>query len=61
MVSELVTNALLHGIGAISLRINVETDALRVEVADDGTVTLAPTPTRGAHGWPDPGGSVRPV
>jgi anti-sigma regulatory factor (Ser/Thr protein kinase) len=50
MVSELVTNALSHGIGTISLRINVEADALRVEVADDGNVTPEPSPTPGAHG-----------
>jgi anti-sigma regulatory factor (Ser/Thr protein kinase) len=50
MVSELVTNALVHGIGTITLRIDVETDALRIEVADEGNVALAPSPTPGAHG-----------
>jgi len=50
MVSELVTNAVQHGVGAISLRIDVETDAVRVEVADEGNVALAPTPEPGAHG-----------
>ena len=50
MVSELVTNAVRHGIGSISLRIDVEAAALRVEVADEGNVAIAPSPTPGAHG-----------
>ncbi|MGH2868053.1 MAG: ATP-binding protein [Solirubrobacteraceae bacterium] len=50
LVSELVTNALTHGIGAIWLRIDVETNGLRVEVSDQGNVALAPSPTPGAHG-----------
>jgi anti-sigma regulatory factor (Ser/Thr protein kinase) len=50
MVSELVTNAVVHGIGTITLRIDVQAGALRVEVADDGEVALAPSPTTGAHG-----------
>ena len=50
LVSELVTNALLHGIGAIRLRIDVETTGVRVEVSDQGHVALAPSPTPGAHG-----------
>lgn len=50
MVSELVTNALLHGVGTISLRIEKASDALRVEVCDEGNVRLAPSPTPGAHG-----------
>lgn len=50
MVSELVTNALVHGIGTISLRMDVETHAVRVEVSDEGNVALAPSPTPGAHG-----------
>ena len=50
MVSELVTNALVHGVGTISLRIDVEADALRVEVSDEGNVAVAPSPTPGAHG-----------
>jgi anti-sigma regulatory factor (Ser/Thr protein kinase) len=49
MVSELVTNAVVHGVGAISLRI-VEAEAVRVEVADEGNVALAPSPEPGAHG-----------
>ena len=50
MVSELVTNAVVHGVGAISLRIDVEADAVRIEVADEGNVALAPSPEAGAHG-----------
>lgn len=50
LVSELVSNALLHGIGAISVRIDVETEGVRVEVSDQGNVALAPSPTPGAHG-----------
>jgi anti-sigma regulatory factor (Ser/Thr protein kinase) len=50
MVSELVTNALIHGVGAISLRIDVEADAVRVEVADEGNVALGPSPQPGTHG-----------
>ncbi len=50
MVSELVTNAVVHGVGAISLRIDAEADTVRIEVADDGNVALAPSPEPGAHG-----------
>jgi serine/threonine-protein kinase RsbW len=50
MVSELVTNALQHGIGTISLRIDVEPGGLRVEVSDQGQLDLSPSPTAGAHG-----------
>ena len=52
MVSELVTNAVQHGVGAITLRIEVEPGAVHVEVADDGIVALAPSPAPGAlGGW----------
>jgi anti-sigma regulatory factor (Ser/Thr protein kinase) len=50
MVSELVTNALQHGTGTISLRIDTENLAIRVEVSDEGNVAIAPTPNPGAHG-----------
>jgi anti-sigma regulatory factor (Ser/Thr protein kinase) len=50
LVSELVTNALVHGIGTITLRIDVEPAVLRVEVSDEGNVALPPSPTPGAHG-----------
>ena len=50
MVSELVTNAVVHGVGAIWLRIDAEGDTVRIEVADDGNVAVAPRPEPGAHG-----------
>ena len=50
LVSELVNNALLYGIGAIWLRIDVESDGVRIEVSDQGNVAVAPSPTPGAHG-----------
>lgn len=50
MVSELVTNAVAHGVGAIWLRIDAEGDTTRIEVADDGNVAVAPSPEPGAHG-----------
>lgn len=50
LVSELVTNAVKHGTGTISFRIDVDAAGIRVEVADEGDVTVAPTPTPGAHG-----------
>ena len=50
MVSELVTNALLHGTGTISLRIEVEASMLRVEVSDEGNVALSPSLTPGDYG-----------
>ena len=50
MVSELVTNALVHGTGTIELRIDPEPNTLRVEVSDQGQVLVAPSPTPGAHG-----------
>lgn len=50
MTSELVTNALVHGTGTISLRIDVEFGALRVEISDQGDAAVAPSPTPGPHG-----------
>ena len=50
MVSELVSNALLHGTGEIRLRIEANGDGVRVEVSDQGNVAVAPSPTPGAHG-----------
>jgi anti-sigma regulatory factor (Ser/Thr protein kinase) len=50
MVSELVTNAVVHGVGAIWLRIDIEADAVRIEVADEGNAAVAPSPEPGAHG-----------
>ncbi len=50
MVSELVTNAVVHGVGAIWLRIDAEGDTARIEVADEANVAVAPSPEPGAHG-----------
>jgi anti-sigma regulatory factor (Ser/Thr protein kinase) len=50
MVSELVTNALQHGVGTISLRIDIEPAGLWTEVSDEGEVALSPSLTPGAHG-----------
>ncbi|HEY2655742.1 MAG TPA: ATP-binding protein, partial [Solirubrobacteraceae bacterium] len=53
LVSELVSNALLHGLGEISLRIDVEPDGLYIEVSDQGNASPAPTSTAHPHrgGW----------
>ena len=37
MVSELVTNAVMHGRGVISLRASLDQDRLLVEVIDEGS------------------------
>ena len=37
LVSELVNNAVLHGQGIITLRIDVDEDRLRAEVIDEGS------------------------
>jgi anti-sigma regulatory factor (Ser/Thr protein kinase) len=50
MVSELVTNAVLHGVGAISLRVDAEADTVRIEVADEGNAAPAPSPEPNAYG-----------
>ena len=50
MVSGLVTNALVHGTGKISLRIDLKPEGLRIEVSDEGDVRLSPSPTPGAEG-----------
>ena len=52
MVSELVTNALVHGTGAIGLRIATTPDRVTIEVADDGhgDVAIEPTPSS-SGGW----------
>jgi len=51
MVSELVSNALVHGTGQISVQLSCQDSSLRLEVSDEGGVTsphLRP-PTVG--GW----------
>jgi anti-sigma regulatory factor (Ser/Thr protein kinase) len=44
MVSELVTNAIVHGMTAFDLNVDLEEDELRVEVSDRGTGTPAVRP-----------------
>jgi two-component sensor histidine kinase len=52
MVSELVTNALVHGAGVITIRITAGRDELMIEVADEGRGTVAIVPAPGAlGGW----------
>ena len=36
IVTELVTNAVIHGVGAIRLRLAIDDDAVRGEVIDEG-------------------------
>jgi anti-sigma regulatory factor (Ser/Thr protein kinase) len=50
MVSELVTNALRHGQGTVTVRIVAGPNALTVEVADEGHGTVDITPAPGAAG-----------
>jgi two-component sensor histidine kinase len=50
MVSELVTNALRHGEGEITLRIRSGSDELTIEIADEGHGTVAIVPAPGASG-----------
>jgi anti-sigma regulatory factor (Ser/Thr protein kinase) len=50
MVSELVANALIHGQGAITLRITTGRDRLTIEVADEGDGDVAIAPVPGASG-----------
>ena len=47
LTSELVTNALLHGRGAITLLASLEADRLLVEVIDEGKGLLMPPAERG--------------
>ena len=50
MVSELVTNALLHGHGAISIGIVSEAQHITIEISDDGRGDVAITPVPNASG-----------
>ena len=50
MVSELVTNALLHGRGPIGIRITSHDQHVTIEVADDGEGEVAITPVPDASG-----------
>lgn len=54
IVSELVTNAFLHGEGRISLGFAHRGDTLRIEVVDEGTgqaPAIRDQPDGGAGGW----------
>jgi anti-sigma regulatory factor (Ser/Thr protein kinase) len=52
LTSELVTNALLHGSGAIGLRIDLEPAAVRIEVSDEGRGAVEMTRQPGRlGGW----------
>src|SRR3954468_17913490 len=52
MVSELVTNALRHGEGIVTVAITAGRDALHVEVADEGHGHGGiPPPAGAAGGW----------
>jgi anti-sigma regulatory factor (Ser/Thr protein kinase) len=54
-VSELVTNALEHGEGAIELQLSTRGDELRLEVVDQGRTPMPPAlrdvPVGGPGGW----------
>jgi anti-sigma regulatory factor (Ser/Thr protein kinase) len=50
MASELVTNALRHGRGAITIRITSGLDDVTVEVADEGHADVAIASASGASG-----------
>ena len=50
LVSELVTNAVLHGTGEIRLIIDVDGDDARFAVADEGEGTPAVSETPGPEG-----------
>jgi anti-sigma regulatory factor (Ser/Thr protein kinase) len=54
-VSELVTNALEHGDGAIELQLSAQGDELRLEVADQGRDPVPPArrddPVGEVGGW----------
>lgn len=56
MVSELVTNALRHGGGTFTLRLNVHSDAIEIAVDDSPRLPRMRTPdltgTGGGFGWP---------
>jgi serine/threonine-protein kinase RsbW len=58
VVTELVTNAVVHGAGEVTVRLQVLDDAVRVEVIDAGTRS-APAIRREA--WADGGFGLRIV
>ena len=51
VVSELVTNALVHGDGPPALRIGGDASHLRIEVGDEGAELPEPREPGPANGW----------
>lgn len=52
MVSELVSNALTHGAGAISVQVSLDGAQMRLEVSDDGAIEDRPhLDPRTVGGW----------
>jgi anti-sigma regulatory factor (Ser/Thr protein kinase) len=54
LVTELVTNAMVHGEGTITLRSGLDDDQLMVEVIDEGSgfeVPAGPPPLDDSGGW----------
>ena len=45
VVSELVTNAVVHGAGPVRLRVRCGLDSVRIEVSDDGGGSVVPRET----------------
>jgi anti-sigma regulatory factor (Ser/Thr protein kinase) len=55
-VSELVSNAMIHGSGAVEVALLLDGDRLRLEVHDGGTTGDGPRLRDLAPGGPHPGG-----
>ena len=51
VVSELITNALLHGLGSPALRLSGTRERVRIEVGDDSSVLPAQRPAGETGGW----------
>lgn len=51
VVSELITNALLHGLGSPVLRLSGTRERVRIEVGDDSSVLPAQRPAGETGGW----------
>jgi anti-sigma regulatory factor (Ser/Thr protein kinase) len=51
LVTELLTNAVVHGRGRIELAIEVHEDDVRFEVRDDGGHGVAASPSAHGAGW----------
>jgi two-component sensor histidine kinase len=53
VVSELASNAYVHGIGRIRLRLDADDERVRVAIMDEGqgaTIKIGPVGTRGGNG-----------